>query len=272
MGILRQFIEDARRITAAKERTADNKVVLVCDLQVEAINPAFSANPKWHNMLGSDGEYVVLNLAAMAYKKEEKLKTLPFSELKEQSKSNLETLATIEAKAFASQIQFFSVSEEQDIEAVMDQARQSGGFIYNENPNRPRDIFDEMLDGALAVAREYQERSAHKEIMESHKKLPHMAIDVSDIALAIKYAGAKFPLHGLARFEQTSLLKGQGAIVADFWEAVADLPDYSGSFPDRKPPKGNDRNNRKDGLRLPEWVRGGSQPVTGSLIPVPVRG
>lgn len=61
---------------------------------------------------------------------------------------------------------------------------------------------------------------------------------------------------GIQRYESKALWRDQGQYVVGFWEGVNGLKDYSGYFPDRKPPRGNDPDDR-----------GGRSPV-GQLKPV----
>ncbi len=59
--------------------------------------------------------------------------------------------------------------------------------------------------------------------------------------------------NALAKREFWAQLRGEGHQVLSFWRDVRGLKDYSGFFPDKPKPDGNDRRKRQQEGRAPVW-------------------
>lgn len=57
--------------------------------------------------------------------------------------------------------------------------------------------------------------------------------------------------------DDNAILKGQGDLALQFWTAVDDIKDYSGFFPDKRPPDGNNDKKKKDRIKAgKDWLGG----------------
>lgn len=64
--------------------------------------------------------------------------------------------------------------------------------------------------------------------------------------------------HVLKDCEGVAIRKGQGDIALQFWTAVDDIKDYSGFFPNRRPPRGNknDKTKQRAKPKKESWIDG----------------
>ena len=94
---------------------------------------------------------------------------------------------------------------------------------------------------------------------------PRPAAYLKDIVGALDAASNRD--HVLNECDDNSMIKGQGDLALQFWTAVDDIKDYSGFFPDKRPPNGDNNKKKKERVKSGDGWLGGLIPGVGGGVP-----